>query len=221
MEYGCAETEEKMVWAHTVGWNFNFHDRYDGAAVVPEKYLTTYRDRSLLGKWAHSDAGAYGNTRKYIDSAMKYGVDGFCIDIIFANAYNSGMRRYYQAAEGTDFKIALCIDSFKGTDRMTKYLGEFLRNWRNHPNNYFIDGKPVVFIYNPSGGMKNDQWKKVFDNLKKEGLEAHYIAQVERENSRRISEDTMKRSLELFGGIYDFGINGVSYKNNAEQAATL
>lgn len=197
---------EKLCWAHYVGWGFNQAAGYDNAALNPAWQMHPFTDRSLLGRYIQCDSGLPEGARRQIECALAYGIDGFCVDVIFPNAFTDVLGRFYRAAEGTPFKIALCIDNLRGAD-LEKHLAEFLRRYGGHPNNCFIDGRPVVFVYN-TGGKTAEEWRAIRANLEKQGLRAYYLAQPMRETTLWENEKTLETTLRGFDGFYDFGING-------------
>ena len=150
--------QEKMCWAHYVGWGFNQSDGYDKAALSPEWMLHPFNDRTLLGRDLQWDSGIFFGARKQIDAARAYGFDGFCIDVVDPAAYVSALSRFFRDAEGTTFKIALCIDRLNyPDDYLLKHLGGFIRTYKDHPNACRIDGKMVIFVYNIAG-KKTEEW---------------------------------------------------------------
>ena len=204
------QSTEKMCWAHYVSWGFNTNTLYD-----TQRRFTQLTDRSLLGKWVSNDRGVYSTTRLQIESAIKYGVDGFCIDVIRPEGYMGAMKRMYDASEGLDFKISMCIDPWRDAATMTKLLEEYFEKFGKHPNNCYIDDKPVFFIYNPGHASKPSDYKRfkdVLDALKKKGYEGYWLVQPMRENSTWNDPEKLEEFLKVFDGFYDFGSNGLTTK---------
>ena len=75
-------------------------------------------------------------TRKQIETALQWGIDGFCVDIIAdPKLYKRMMARFFRHAEGYDFKIALCIDQMNyPLEHTATHLADFIRTYREHPN---------------------------------------------------------------------------------------
>ncbi len=199
----------KLVWAHYVGWGFNFAQHFDDTNDVRRKL----GDRSLLpeSKWVSADTGLTSTTRPQILSAMEYGVDGFTVDIIPTEAYPNGLGRLYTAAEGLPFYISLCVDGWPeslSVDLIVDRLTEYFENWGDHPNNFYIDGKPVIFIYKTSRSPESSA--EIVNKLKARGHEAYWVVQPQRENTLWDNADLFARSLKVFDGLYDFGSNGLS-----------
>ncbi len=202
-----SQNTEKMCWAHYVSWGFNSNNLYD-----TKRRFTQLTDRSILGEWVSTDIGVYSTTRLQIEAAIKYGIDGFCIDVITPESYIGAMKRMYEAAEGFDFKISMCIDPWHDVDTMTSLLEEYFKKYGHHPNNCYLDGKPVFFIYNPGPANQPEdfeRFKQVLDKLKNDGYEGYWIVQPMRENTLWDKPEKLKAFLQVFDGLYDFGSNGL------------
>lgn len=200
---------QKMCWAHYVGWGFNQTDGYDLAMRSPGSWmLAPFGDRTLLGKNLQWDSGIFFGARKQIETALAYGVDGFCVDIVNPNSYVGGLERFFRDAEGTPFKVALCIDRLSYDNAyLIEHLGKFIATYKDHPNACRIDGKMVIFVYNIAG-KKIDDWLAVRAELKKQGLDAYYLVQPAHETSMWSEPDKLADALRGFEGFYDFGCNG-------------
>ena len=210
----------KMCWAHFVGWGFAQTDEHDQVMRVPStRMLQPAGDRSLLGKEIHDDAGIFLAARKHIETALAYGVDGFCIDIANPEWYGGGIGHFFGGAEGTPFKIALCMDNLNfSNETLAKGLAAFIRKYKDHPNACRIDGRMVIFVYNLWGkGM--DDWLSVRKELKEQGLDAYYIAQSAHETSMWDQPGKLAEALRGFEGFYDFGCNGFTPEEMRQRLA--
>ncbi|MEI8247847.1 MAG: endo-1,3-alpha-glucanase family glycosylhydrolase [Lentisphaerota bacterium] len=217
-------SQKKMVWAHCVGWGFNHVGGFDRAWANNRDKSMPYTDRPMYDKFIQTDTGTWEGARKQIRVAQANGIDGFAVNIFkdFANI----MGRYYGGAEGTDFKIALCIDNGNmPKEKLIEELTLFIERYGKHPNSCIIDGRPVIFIYNTSG-QSLESWKSIFDELSKKGVPAYYLAQPMRETTLWDDKKLMEEAMKVFDGLYDFGINGFSEKDictrleNGRQAIT-
>lgn len=192
---------EKMCWAHFCGWGFNVRKVYD----EPERFHRLY-DRTLLGLEAGTDLGVTSSRRDQILEAMRYGIDGFCVDVPRLDGYGS-LASLYQGAEGLPFKIALCVDGWRGPlDGVVEALAKFLTDWGRHPNNYFIDDRPVIFIY--QHGRTVEECRTILDRLAERDLLAYWLVQPGRETGLWEDAEAIRAQLGVFDGLYDFGING-------------
>ncbi|MBT3375441.1 MAG: hypothetical protein HN742_14615 [Lentisphaerae bacterium] len=192
---------KKMCWAHFCGWGFNVRTMYD----EPERFARLY-DRTLLGEHTGTDLGVTSSRRDQIREAMRYGINGFCVDIPRLDGYGA-LGSLYRGAEGLPFKIALCVDGWHGTmDEVVNALATFLTKWGQHPNNYFINGRPVVFIYKHS--RTPEECRTILKRLAKQGLQAHWLVQPQRETGLWGDAERLQSELEVFDGLYDFGVNG-------------
>lgn len=192
---------EKMCWAHFCGWGFNVRTVYD----EPERFHRLY-DRTLLGQEVGTDLGVSSSRREQIVEAMRYGIDGFCVDVPRLDGYGS-LSSLYKGAEGLPFKIALCVDGWRGSlDEVVEALAKFLTDWGRHPNNYFIDDRPVIFIY--QHGRTVEECRTILDRLAERDLLAYWLVQPGRETGLWEDGEALRAQLGVFDGLYDFGING-------------
>jgi len=204
-----------MCWAHYVGWGFDQVNGYDRAAMDPLWSLQKFNDRSLLGRHAQTDEGVGEATKLQVRTALQYGIDGFCVDLIIHensqdSFYADAMARFFRAAEGTPFKVAICVDSTTPEpDAMARAFAAYLRRWGNHPNTCLVDGKPVIFIYNSRPRLLSE-WRGILDALRAQGQQAYWLVQPMGEGTLWNSAQTLAENLEVFDGLYDFGINGFS-----------
>lgn len=205
----------KMCWAHYVGWGFDQINGYDRAALDPVWNAQRFNDRSLLGRHAQTDEGVGEATKLHVRTALQYGIDGFCVDLVAQENsretfYADAMARIYRAAEGTPFKVALCVDSTApSTELLTRAFAAYLERWGHHPNAGLVEGKPVVFIYN-SRPRTLAEWRLILDTLKAKGLAAYWLVQPMGEGTLWSNPQTLADNLAVFDGFYDFGINGYS-----------
>ena len=195
----------KMMWAHYVGWGFDQVAGFDQHYTSLHWRSLKYTDRTLLGKYVQSDSGMWEGIVKQVRCAMDYGFDGFCVDL-FKN-YKGNMQRFFSAAEGTPFKIALCIDGGMPRDELIEELDAFIAAYQDHPNSCRIDGRMVIFSYSLS--IPLEDWKAALQELKARGREAFYLMRSMPENSLWDNIPLVKESLEVFDGLYDFGSNGL------------
>lgn len=191
----------KMCWAHFCGWGFNVRTSYDD----PDAFARWY-DRTLLGQEAGTDLGVTSSRREQILEAMRYGIDGFCVDVPRLDGYGS-LATLYRGAEGLPFKISLCVDGWSGpVSEVVAALADFLEHWGRHPNNYFIDGRPVIFIYRH--GRSTDDCREILRLLAERDLSACWLVQPQRETGLWSDAEKLDAELSVFDGLYDFGVNG-------------
>lgn len=204
----CVQAEKtKRCWAHCVPWGFDQVRLYDQWSGQWEA-LNPLNDRSLLGRSISWDSGVSGGTRREIDSARLWGFDGFCVDVVRIDQVNGIIGRFFHAAEGTDFEIALCVDSHSGNaGEMLQGLTDFLRKYGNHPNMARQNGLPLIFAY--SLGLKPTEWLEVRRRLADLGLKAFFAVRPDRsELALWDGANDLTDVLAGAEGIYDFGCNG-------------
>jgi hypothetical protein len=210
----AAETP-KMCWAHYVGWGFDQVNGYDRAALDPAWNAQRFNDRSLLGRHAQTDEGVGEATKLQVRTALQYGIDGFCVDLVIRDDsrdtfYADAMARFFRAAEGTPFKIAICVDSTSpSAEAMTRAFAAYLERWGRHPNTCLVDGRPVIFIYN-SRPRTLEEWRQIRSGLAARGLDACWLVQPMGEGTLWDNAQALADNLAVFDGLYDFGINGFS-----------
>lgn len=207
---------EKLCWAHYVPWGFDQVGRYDRWFERPE-ILNPLNDRSLLGRNIQWDSGVYGGTRREIDVARLWGFDGFCVDTVRIDQANSILGRFFRAAEGTDFRIALCIDNGPlDVAAMIEGLAAFLQKYGDHPNMARRAGRPMIFAYNLS--LDRERWGEVRSTLAGRGLDAYYVVRPPRsEISLWNDADALADVLAGAEGLYDFGCNGFTLEQMTER----
>lgn len=203
----------RMCWAHYVGWGFDQVNGYDRAALDPLWNIQKFNDRSLLGRHTQTDEGVGEATKLQVRTALQYGIDGFCVDLIIRaddkpSFYADAMARFYRAAEGTPFKVAPCVDStFPSTNDLVEAFAAYLQRWGRHPNTCLVYDKPVIFIYN-SRPRSLAEWRQILDALQARGLAAYWLVQPMGEGTLWENPQTLTDNLAVFDGFYDFGING-------------
>lgn len=218
MTFACGAADAntaKLCWAHYVGWGFDQINGYDRAAFDPLWSLQKLNDRSLLGRHAQTDEGVGEATKLQVRTALQYGIDGFCVDLVMREEsretfYADAMNRFYRAAEGTPFKIAPCVDSTAPSpDALIRAFAAYLERWGRHPNTCLVEGKPVIFIYN-SRPRTLAEWRQIINALKVRGLAATWLVQPMGEGTLWEKPQALADNLAVFDGFYDFGINGFS-----------
>ncbi len=207
---GESPLSNKMCWAHYVSWGFNLTDGYDRAEESIFGLYMPYPDRSLLGELIQNNSGIGYGARKQIAAAMAYGVDGFNVDVQKPDQYLPVMSRFFSAAEGTDFKIALCMDGlWYPAEVLIEHLEKFISTYRNHPNACLVDGRMVIFMYT-ANGKTVDQWCAVREELRRRGCDAYFLSQPYPLAEITLWEDAgrIDDALRGFDGLFDFGGNG-------------
>lgn len=199
---------EKLCFFHYVSWGSDQVGRFDEWRRNPQ-ICEPLADRTLLGRNLPSDSGVGRAVRRQIEVARLYGADGFVVDAVQTSEFSSIMSRFFRAAEGTNFKIILCIDNYAQSpvSEMVKSLQEFTRKYRNHPNSWLVDNRLVVFAYNL--GLSSEAWGKVMLELNSDPETSIYVLpRLIREGVRRESPAELQEWLSVCDGIYDFGCNG-------------
>ncbi|MDP0495832.1 MAG: endo-1,3-alpha-glucanase family glycosylhydrolase [Verrucomicrobiota bacterium JB024] len=200
--------ESPMVWAHYVTWPIDAREKFDD----PDVFWPRYSDRTLLGEDVGTREGmTAADCRVQIEAAQAYGIQGFAVDVPNPRHYVSSMERVYEAAAGTDFKVALCVDGWdlgkNAVPRVIDSLVRYFEAFGDNPNNVTLDGKPVIFIYKTNVPLSTS--REIVDGLRERGYEAYWLMQAQRETAGFWEdEELLDETLAVFDGLYDFGING-------------
>lgn len=208
-QLAAAQEVEKLCWAHYVPWAMAGQNSYDLWEQHPEEG-NPLSDVSLNGNDVMTLAGTVVGLAKEIETAQSWGIDGFTVDVTEVKNISAVMRVFYRAAEGTNFKISLCIDTGSDdVDEMTRSLGAFISEFRDHPNSFCIAGKMLITAF--AIRMSYENWGKVRQQLKEKDLDAYYA--IMPMNSSERDWDNIERLREIANycdGFYDFGCNGFS-----------
>ncbi len=196
--------QTKMLWAHYVAWGFDHVNGFDNIANAPEGIANPFTDRSLDHKNLQDDAGTWEGIHSQIRTAIQFGFDGFCVDAF--RQFTSVLSRFYREAEGTPFKIALCVDGNLDHDSLFEELKTFITTYKDHPNACLIDNKLVIFVYTLA--IPHETWKSVLAKLDEINLKPYILAKPIHESRNWTQTQPIEKTLEIFDGIYDFGCNG-------------
>lgn len=102
-----------------------------------------------------------GYWKEAMHETQKYGMTGWQVELVartpgFGYTFKNEILK---AAEelGNDFKLAVFLGLFRSRDmEMEKAIGQlfaqfdiFAKEWREHPNIYRLNGRPVISVYTP------------------------------------------------------------------------
>lgn len=182
-----------MVWSHYVPWN--------GPADV-SCMPCYYYDHPC-----HD--GGEGAWREEIERAAAAGIEGFFIDIeIFKGVHNPQAEHFtwLKAAEGTDFKVGICIDHIPSPRRCAEELVWLLGKYGDHPNYPRLDGRYVVTTY-ASWRLKPAQWREIADFCAAAGKPLFLILDV-KHGTGPVTHEVMKHWSDMCDGMYMFAYVG-------------
>lgn len=181
----------KMVWAIYYPWyTEEFYPRSWSSTIWTDRPLTPYESYDPEG------------IRQHIIWAKSAGIDGFLVEWcgvgragdndVLDETFNIVLDTAYQM----NFKIAayydqLCVNN-SDQDHVQAQIEYLLANRATHPAYYWMNGKPVVVIYN-SAALDIYSWQSIFENLDIKGLQAIYIG-----------ESYDRNDLTVFNGLHQY-----------------
>lgn len=131
----ASQRTRKLALAHVCGWFFHPDERYDRIVRTRANWQwPRLTDRGITHPWASTHHGYGVDARIEILDAIKYGLDGFCVDqsaLPYLDFYATTMARWYAAEAGHEFRIALCISNWRRTvDDMFEAVKRFVEGER-------------------------------------------------------------------------------------------
>jgi len=191
----------RLVWAHYVPW-----------FPLSAPYFGRTRDAPLA--WPHGDPQA--DAAWQVDTAHRYGVDGFAVDLLFSveGMHLPAFRGLADAAaaSGTGFHVNPCVDcseALKPTpDKLLRLIQAWWTEFATHPSVFRIQDRPVIFTYSVRS-LEPVDWRLLLEMLKGLGLEAIWIAEVYpvpgTDPAQPYEVPEAKELLPYFDGAYTFG----------------
>lgn len=204
-------TEAPLVWAHYVPWHTPLN-----ASMAAYSYYNYPVFRPTGGNradWAEE-----------FRQAKAQGIDGFLVDVVFKPSgrpdYADSVRKMLQAAEGTDFRVGLCLDVKTTVATQVAELARMLDEFGSHPNYPRSEGRPVVATYTWQGWTPAE-WAEIRAGLLAAGQDVYLIANLDRGYTRPTEAD-----IAAYAGHFDMaysfvnaGINGMSREAMADLIA--
>ena len=199
--------QRKMVWAHNTPWFYPAD--YPGYA---ELYYNFPIQESKDGETLDADS-----LRDEIRIAQSKGLDGFFVD--FGGDPNGAaphwswrLPRYLKAAEGTNFQVAICIDSKTSAEYWVKWLKELLSQNGNHPNYPKVGDKYVVctyqFLHGENGfgdwSWSREDWRKLHAAMNEAGYPIYLIGNVAPLPNAKLNLQQLAETQDIYDALYLF-----------------
>ncbi len=199
------DSKKKLCWAHAVSWGFDMDNSYGVSnAMLP------FGDSPFIRPQMQCDPHKWTSAKKQIEWAKKCGIDGISVDIPILKAIPKVMERYFKAAEGSDFKIALCIDNLADPpDEIVEALSLYMERYGMHRNASYVNGRQVVFIYNPDA-KSAEEWKEILGKIRDRGHNPFFLARAVFESAPAKPPHELDRLAQIYDGFYDFGASAIS-----------
>ena len=200
------EESKNFVWAHYTPW------------LTPlNSSITTwsYYNYPLF----HSSGNAVRDWAEEFRQAKAQGIDGFLVDVVMSEkgnpaAYSSTLHDMLKAAEGSDFKVAMCLDVKTSIDYQIREVSRMLTLFGQHPNYSRVHGRPVVATYTWKQWTP-EEWQSIREGLHKAGHDIYLIAN--HSDSKTLGEYLPHFDMAYFFGM--FGLNGIPYQQNVDNVA--
>lgn len=199
--------DRNMVWAHNTPWFYPLD--YPG---YPEYYYNFPIQESK-----DNSTGDMDSLREEIRIAQEKGLDGFFLD--FGGDPNGAaphwswrLPTYLEAAEGTDFQVALCIDTKISAEYWVKWLTELLGKNGSHPNYPKVGEKFVVcayqFLHGENGfgewSWKRGDWRKLHAAMREAGYPIYLIGNVAPLPNARLDLKQLEETKDIYDALFLF-----------------
>lgn len=174
----------KMLWAFYYIW-------------YSDSYWNSYKfhDQPLMGHYMSDNPAVFAT---HIDQAKAAGIDGFIASWWGPQSYtDNNLRLLLDEAARKNFQIAIYFET-DGTDQnprtIYRWLHYALSEYGRHKALARINGKPVIVLWN-SNSVPIEDWKRIFDELRKAKLDGIYIS---------MGYDNQK--LAVFDGLHEYTV---------------
>ena len=186
----------KMAWAHYVGWttpdNVSFDPRNFYAFLVHEKGEDPFRDE--------------------VRRAVGAGLDGFFVDVIFQKdrsrhpAFHETISRLLDAARGTDFCVAPCLDVKTDVSNQVEHLCWLLGRYGGHPNYPRMGDRYVVATFTHHE-WSPDEWRSIREGCERRGYPLFVVGNV-KAGCGVLEQGRLERYRDSFDVCYSFAYAG-------------
>lgn len=182
-------TLDPVVWAHYTPW----HNPLDTGFEVVSYY--NYPIMSSSGNQTN-------DYRKEYEMAQEQGIDGFLVDIVGSDgtetaAYSGLLKLMFEAAEGTDFLIAPCLDGTPDVTSQITQLTNLLNECSGYSNFPKVGNRYVIATYEWYG-HSSGEWTQIRSAVESAGYPLYLIANMER------GYDPITSDLyDTYGDAYD------------------
>lgn len=180
-------------------------------SAVPRKMIWAfYYPWYTSGDWSSSQLSDHPLFRyssasrsaiaRHIEQAQGAGIDGFISSWWGpGSATDQNLKTLLNLAQEKNFWVSIYFETLAEAGPLPeaeiyRWLTYAIATYRQHPAFMKIDGKPVIMVW-ASGAVPLETWKRIFDKLRQQGLDAVYLAM-----GYNIA------NLEVFDGIHEYGV---------------
>ena len=204
---GAEVGDRNMVWAHNTPWFFPQDN-----PGYPQYYYNFPLQESK-----DTPNGLMDSFREEIRIAQEKGLDGFFLDHGgdphgAAPHWSFRLPAYLKAAEGTDFQVAICIDTKISAEYWVKWLSKLLKENGNHPNYPKVGDQYVVctyqFLHGENGYGKSswnrEDWRKLHAAMRSAGYPIYLIGNVAPLPNARLDLKQLEETKDIYSALYLF-----------------
>ena len=181
----------RMVWAAYYPWY-----------TVSSWREPSMADKPLIGMYSSDDPSV---VRLHIKLAKAAGIDGFAVSWWGPGTNTDrNLRKVLEIAAEEEMYVAAYFESLTGDGQsrplleIENMLNNLITSYGKHPAYYKVDGKPLIFVW-AAWSHEADEWRMVFENLRKRGLDAFYVATA-----------LNTKYLEAFDGLQNYGTGNLT-----------
>jgi hypothetical protein len=188
------------------------------AFYYPWYYLGSW-ESPVLGDWPLTpySSDSISTISHHVRLAKQAGIDGFISSWWGPNDYtDQNLQKLLEASGDMDFTVSIYFETLTGEPsharpeaEILSWMRYFLETYGQDSRVLHLEGKPVIFVW-AAGAAPLDLWRRVFDTLRAERLDAIYIA------------NTLDPSyLDVFDGLHDYGsVFNTDLENVFQQVST-
>ncbi len=199
--------DRSMVWAHNTPWFF------------PRDYpgYAEYYYNFPIQESQDTPTGDMDALREEIRIAQEKGLDGFFLDFggdpnQAAPHWSWRLPNYLEAAQGTDFQVAICIDSKTSAEYWVKWLTELLGKHGDHPNYPKVGDKYVVcayqFLHGENGygewSWNREEWRRLHAAMNQAGYPIYLIGNVAPLPNARLNLQQLEETKDIYDALFLF-----------------
>jgi len=190
----------RMAWAHYVPWF-----KPENASLAADRFynfpLTTVDECE----------SRHVSTRREIELALSNGIDGWLVDL-GANPPNgrfnssSDLLGYLNAATGTPFMVAICLDGGGSADYVAREVVRMLKECAPHPNYPKMNGRPILSTYSYLRILP--ERSEMMRLVRQAGFDPYLIANANPWPGKPTDFAKLQPHLDAFDAVYMFDAPG-------------
>ena len=190
-------TSRKMAWAHYVGW------------TIPE-YVSLESRKSYVFPIHERGDNPFSDE---IKRAMDAGLDGFFVDVIIERrkiercpAFHTTVESLLDAAKGTGFCVAPCLDVKTSVTNQIEKICWLVRRYGNHPNYPRMGNRYVIATFTHHQWTP-DEWLAIRTGCEQRGCPLFIVGNV-KAGCGLLEPSRLARYKDSFDVCYSFAYAG-------------